>query len=150
MSIKRRIIIIIIFNLFIFVRLGNYISVKPIRIDDCIIDIQINNEIFNFNPREYWCCMRDKYDCSRPLTEGFLLRNYEYKYKDTLIFTFGDSDHTEGWMQADVYFNEYIIGTKDRVFWKCQNCEGNGNNDYIIEDNDFSYENKVKKLLGLC
>ena len=142
MSKKIRIIIIIIFNLFIFARLGNYISVQIIRFDDCIIDIQINNDKFEFTPKEYNSCQRDNFPNSLN-SKDFLLKNYEYKFNDKIEFSFGDSDHTEGWMQTNIYFNEYIIQTKDRVFWKCKNCEGNDNN-YIIEDENFPYENKVR------
>ena len=147
MSIKRRITFIIFFNLFIFAKLGNYISVQIKEFDDCIMNIKINNEKFVVTP-DYIIYNFNLYNCYRGLYFGgswnsgdFIIRNHELNFKEKVEFVFGDSDHTEGWMNINVYFNEYLIQTKDRVFWICRDCEDTYNKDYYIENEERDYEN---------
>ena len=71
----------------------------------------------------------------------FIIRNHEINFKEKVEFVFGDSDHTEGWMNINVFFNEYLIQTKDRVFWKCRDCEDTDNKDYYFENDERFYEN---------
>ena len=142
MSLKRILIFIIIFNLDIFANLNNYISVQIIQFDDCIIDMEINDYHLDITPKELDKCYKDRYYLDSPKSGDFILKYYEYKFNDRLKFSFGDSDHTEGWMVINVYFNEYLIEVKDRVFWECKNCNNNyGNNNYITYDSSFTYLN---------
>ena len=144
MSIKRAIIFIIFFSLFILVKLGDYISVEILEVDDCIMELKINNiHYFQFNQEEsVGLCYKNRFENYPMPKKNYTLINYDYKYGDKLEFTFGDSDHTEGWFIINVYFNEYLIQTKDRVFWKCRDCENYFSKDYILYDNDFEYDNK--------
>ena len=146
MSIKRRIIFILFFNLFIFVKLGNYISVQIIDVDDCIMNVKKNDNLIREVTPDYIRygqldkCYLDQFPFDNTLYKyGFLLEYYEYNFNDKLQFYFGDSDHTEGYMKMNVFFNEYKIQTKDRVFWKCWDCGYNYNGDYIIEPNERNY-----------
>ena len=131
MSRKKIIFFKIFFYLFNFARLANYVSVQIQRYDDCILELNINNyNYFTFTPESIDKCYLGKFEGSPAGSGDFILLNYEYKFNDKLEFTFGDYDHTEGWMIVDVYFNEYHIKTSDRAFWKCRDCGYYGNTDY--------------------
>ena len=148
MSIKRRIILIIFFDLFIFIRLTNYISLELIEYDDCIMNITVKNDLYTITPNYiiYYNvqeCYYLRYFDNSYEKGDFVFKNHEFNYNDNLEIYFGDSDHTEGWMQTNIYFNEYLIQTKDRVFWRCTNCENTWNNDYYTEDADRWYRNDV-------
>ena len=138
MAIKKAIIFIIFFNLLIFVRLVNYISVQVDEVDDCIMNFQINNEFHEIIP--LWidpnninkCYKNNKFDGSS-IQNVFILRNHEINFNEKVEFVFGDSDHTEGWMKINIFYNEYLIQTRDRVFWSCRDCGKFSNTNYIIE-----------------
>ena len=139
MFIKWSKIFILFFNACTFVKLTNYLSVLMPRTDDCTLELKINNNIvFQFNPVEIISCMLDEYHGTAK-SGDFILLNYEYKYNDKLEFTFGDYDHTEGWVVADIFFNEYKINTKDRVFWKCNDCGHEKTSNYFNYSSTYVY-----------
>ena len=139
MSIKRIIIFIIIFNIYIVASLNNYLSVQIILYDDCIISLQTNSLFISVTPAEVQNCYLGQF--KNGYNSGdYILRNYIYTFNEKLEFTFGDSDHTEGWMVTNIFFNEYLIEVKDRVFWKCRDCNNWGNN-YVTYDQSFEYDN---------
>ena len=69
------------------------------------------------------------------------MNNYEYKLNDKIEFTFGDSDHTEGWMITTVYFNEYRIDSKYRVCCGCRDCQHSCTEDYNIYNEPKCFHN---------
>ena len=141
----KRIVNFIFFCLFIKVKLTNYISFNIIQVDDCLRKINISNEIyFEFTPYYFTRCGNydDIGDCDAKNfnvygSDTMIIKNYPYEFKLAIEITFEDLDHHEGFMNMDVYFNEYLIKTSDRRFWKCINCGGiNGTNrheDYFWE-----------------
>ena len=138
MSIKRIIIFIIFFILFIFAKLGNYISIKLLEIDDCIMNFKINNDIYEIIPMSIIPdkidkCYKNKDYYGNQFKDIFILRNHEINFNEKVEFSFGDSDHTEGWMKIDIFYNEYRIQTRDRVFWTCRDCNHTGHSNYVIE-----------------
>ena len=117
MSIERKLIIFIFFNLFILAKSSNYISVQINTIDDCLRELnKNNNNLFHFDLGEdWWKCHIDISEY-HPNINGFLKQNIEYEFEDELEFIFEDYYHTDGYMDVNILFNEYIIKTHDQVF----------------------------------
>ena len=141
MAIKNAIIFIIFFNLLIFVRLVNYISVHVDEVDDCIMNFKINNDFYEIiptwiNPYNIDKCYKNKKLDGSSIKNTTLLRNHEINFNEKVEFVFGDSDHTEGWMKIDIFYNEYLIQARDRVFWRCRDCGKFSNTNYIIENQE--------------
>ena len=85
MAIKKAIIFIIFFNLLIFVRLVNYISVQVDEVDDCIMNFQINNEFHEIiplwiDPNNINKCYKNKKFDGSSIQNVFILRNHEINF----------------------------------------------------------------------
>ena len=124
--------IIIFFLLFIEINLkNNYISIKFEMIDDCIRRIYISGQtIYSFDYTDIAECDFAHQD----IYPAYFTKNYRYDYDIEIKFEFQDSVHFDGFMNITMHFNEYIIKTTDKTFWKCTNCgnfgNGGGNGDY--------------------
>ena len=147
LSSKNKILILFCFcYLFIKVKLTNYISFELIKADDCVRLVNISNQIlFKFIPKYDGICNNlsnlghcDAGNDTMYPQDKFLIKNYEYEEKIEIEITFEDWNHIDGFMDMNVYFNEYKIKTSDQVFWKCINC-GNGNQDYFYENNRMNF-----------
>ena len=135
---KSRFIYFIFLKLFIFVRLENYISVKLQDSDDCLLELKINNNIhYKFAPETNEKCMMGDYSNTPARRGDFILTNYEYKLNEKLEFIIGDSDHTEGWIIMNIYFNEYHIKTRDHTFWICKDCGHSANTNYYYHHDGY-------------
>ena len=131
------------FCLFINVKLADYISFKLNIVDDCLTELKIGDEVlFTYIPEYNPACgtysWPDRPDCDSANyfmypPENYIIKNYEYDYGTPIIVTFEDYNHMYGYMNMTVYFNEYIIETTARRFWRCINCGewGIGNQDYF-------------------
>lgn len=119
-------ILSILFLLFIPVKLGNYyISLEFNDVDDCVHSIEIsNNTIWEFNDPTIDLCDYEYRNTSHP---KFFVKNYKLDLNVEILFKFQDSTHYAGFMDINVYFNEYIIKISDQKFWKCSDCGGKDN-----------------------
>ena len=131
MSINTSLIFFLFFNSFNIVVSNNYISVQINKIDDCLRELnQNNNNLFHFDlGDDLWKCNINIYDYYTNVN-GFLKQNIEYEFGDELEFIFEDYYHTDGYMDVNILFNEYIIKTHDQVFWRCTDCGDEHNSDY--------------------
>ena len=142
----KKMIAFVSFCQFIKVELTNYISFELIKADDCVRMINISNEIlFNFTLLYNGTCNNlddlghcDAGNYSMYPDDKYLIKNYEYEYKIAIIITFEDWNHIDGFMDMNVYFNEFKIKTSDQVFWRCINC-GNGYKGYYWENSRMNY-----------
>ena len=139
---NKRLTFLIFFNLIILARFTNYLSFQILKFDDCLRKVTANNDVlFNFEITEndQWKCHVDNYDYYPSKQYGFLIHNYEYEFKLELEFIFEDYYHYDGYMDVNIFFNEYIITTHDQVFWRCIDCGYDNKSDYFYNKDRINF-----------
>ena len=139
---NKRFTFLIFFNLIILAQFTNYLSFQILKFDDCLRKVTANNEVlfyFNITKGDEWKCNINIYDYYPANATGFLIHNYEYEFNLELEFIFEDLYHYQGYMDVNVFFNEYIITTHDQAFWRCIDCGHDNSSDYTYENDRINF-----------
>ena len=126
---------IILFHFFILkVNSNLYLTMEIVSVDDCVTKIYFENNTKIYENKEYNTIC----DSGNSIKDNPVVENLPYEIGQKIFVEVKDNVAGCG-LSITLYLNEYRIKTESKKFWTCINCEGNGNNNYV-------YNNDLQRL----